>query len=85
MANQGCVYEIQLSDLREMEKGIAGHNFHLFHALSNKQGILVGVEPFEVEFHFGLSNGLKEKMPEIKEKIRTLIHGKAAEYTNGHG
>lgn len=75
---KGSLYEFQLTELSMMEKGIAAHNYHLFHALSKKQGILIGIEPYEIGFHFGLSTELNGRFSLIKEKVSELIHTIAA-------
>ncbi|MCM3682244.1 hydrogenase maturation protease [Mesobacillus subterraneus] len=75
---KGSLYVFELTELGRMEKGIAAHNYHLFHALSKKQGILIGIEPYEIGFHFGLSAELNGRFPFIKEKVSELIHNIAA-------
>ena len=70
---KGSLYEMELSSLSVMEKGIAAHNFHLFHTFSGMNGILIGIEPYEIDFQFGLSKELKSKFPEIKKKVKELI------------
>jgi len=56
-----------------MEKGIAAQNFHFFHALSTRNGLLIGVEPYEIDFHFGLSDDLKREYSRIKQKVKDRI------------
>jgi len=72
-SKKGSIYEMPLTQLTIMEKGIAAHNFHLFHAISLKKGLLIGVEPYEVDFHFGLSDDLKRNYPMIKQKVKDRI------------
>lgn len=77
-SKKGSVYEMPLSQLTMMEKGIAAHNFHLFHALSLRTGLLIGIEPFEIGFHYGLSEDLKRNFHNTKEKIKERIFLAAA-------
>ncbi|MEH7886740.1 hydrogenase maturation protease [Bacillus sp. JJ1609] len=72
-SKKGSVYEVPLTQLTMMEKGIAAHNFHLLHALSLKKGLLIGVEPYEIDFHFGLSDDLKRDYSIIKQKVKERI------------
>ncbi|WP_423407006.1 hydrogenase maturation protease [Heyndrickxia sp. MSNUG] len=72
-SKKGSIYEMPLTQLTMMEKGIAAHNFHLFHALSLKKGLLIGVEPYEINFHFGLSEDLKRNYSIIKQKVKERI------------
>lgn len=72
-SKKGSIYEMPLTQLTMMEKGIAAHNFHLFHALSLKKGLLIGIEPYEINFHFGLSEDLKRNYSIIKQKVKERI------------
>jgi hydrogenase maturation protease len=72
-SKKGSIYEMPLSQLTMMDKGIAAHNFHLFHALSSKKGLLIGVEPYQIGFHFGLSENLKRDYYKIKQKVKERI------------
>ncbi|MEH7441416.1 hydrogenase maturation protease [Bacillus sp. JJ1122] len=78
-SKKGSIYEMPLTQLTMMEKGIAAHNFHLFHALSLKKGLLIGVEPYEINFHFGLSEDLKRNYSIIKQKVKERILMAAAQ------
>jgi len=78
-SKKGSVYEIPLTQLSMMEVGIAAHNFHLFHALSLKKGLLIGVEPYEINFHYGLSEDLKRNYFIIKQKVKDRILTAAAQ------
>ena len=67
-----------LSDLHEhQELDISAHNFHLFQLLylqrESIKGFLIGVEPYEIRFHIGLSKTLKEKWDTILEDVSQTI------------
>jgi hydrogenase maturation protease len=70
---KGSISEQELIKLGTMEKGIAAHNYHLFHAICSKKGILIGIEPFEISFGFGLSTELRNRYPKIKQKVKEII------------
>lgn len=74
-----------LSDLHEhRELDISSHNFHLFNLLflqkDRIKGFLIGVEPYEIQFHIGLSKTLNEKwnsiLQDVSETIGALIRRK---------
>jgi hydrogenase maturation protease len=78
----GCLTVYHLSDLHEhRELDISSHNFHLFNLLylqrESIKGYLIGVEPYEIQFHIGLSKLLNEKwdsiLQDVSKKIETLI------------
>ncbi|MDS9470962.1 hydrogenase maturation protease [Sporosarcina pasteurii] len=56
---------------------ISAHNFHLFQALyqytESIKGYLIGVEPFEIGFHIGLSETLSEKWKTILQDVSQSI------------
>lgn len=53
------------------------HNLHLFQVLyqmgDQMEGYLIGIEPNEITFHFGLSEVLENKRSQIKEKVKGII------------
>ena len=53
------------------------HNLHLFqvlYQLSNQfTGYVIGIEPYEITFHFGLSDVIENKRNEIKETVKEVI------------
>ncbi|MGM0842787.1 MAG: hydrogenase maturation protease [Bacillota bacterium] len=56
---------------------ISAHNFHLFQSLYQQResikGYLIGVEPFEIKFHIGISNSLQEKWKTILRDVSATI------------
>ncbi|TDL80492.1 hypothetical protein [Peribacillus frigoritolerans] len=53
------------------------HILHLFEVLYQQRktikGFLIGVEPYQIDFHIGLSNILTEKWDGILEEARKTI------------
>ena len=81
-SDPGSLTVYPLSDLHEhRELDISSHNFHLFNLLylqkDRIKGFLIGVEPYEIQFHIGLSKTLNEKwnsiLQEVSETIDALI------------
>ena len=58
---------------------ISVHNLHLFQVLYQLRnqitGYVIGIEPYEITFHFGLSDVLETKRSEIKETVKGIIEG----------
>ena len=58
---------------------ISPHNLHLFQALYQQKetikGYLIGVEPYEISFHIGLSKRLDEKWNQIVQRVKRTIEG----------
>ncbi|MCM3693408.1 hydrogenase maturation protease [Neobacillus niacini] len=56
---------------------ISAHNFHLFQSLYQQKesikGYLIGVEPYEIRFHIGLSETLREKWKTIVQDVSQTI------------
>lgn len=74
-----------LSDLHEhQELDISPHNFHLFQLLylqrESIKGFLIGVEPYEIRFHIGLSKTLNEKWNTILEDVSQTIERLVGEH-----
>lgn len=78
----GVLTTYPLADLHESQTlDISAHNFHLFQLLYQQKesltGFLIGVEPYEIKFHIGLSNILIEKwntvLQDVSETIEKLI------------
>lgn len=74
-----------LSDLHEhKELDISSHNFHLFQHLylqrESIKGFLIGVEPYEIRFHIGLSKTLKAKWDTILEDVSQTIERLVGEH-----
>lgn len=71
-----AVYSI--ADLHEHPfLDISSHNLHLFQFLYHQKkeikGFLVGVEPFEINFHIGLSQPLKSRWDTTLNGIEKII------------
>ncbi|WP_044641125.1 hydrogenase maturation protease [Risungbinella massiliensis] len=76
--NFGEVSVFPLTDLHEYQTlDISPHNLHLFHVLYHKKetlkGYLIGVEPYEIRFHIGLSDILTAKWSIILLKVKKTI------------
>lgn len=75
--NPGEISAYSLSSLHECQPlDISPHNLHLFQALQREKkikGFLIGVEPYEISFHIGLSKILEEKKPAILQNVRMII------------
>ncbi|MFC6039980.1 hydrogenase maturation protease [Paenisporosarcina macmurdoensis] len=60
---------------------ISPHNLHLFQMLYQQRntikGVLIGIEPYEISFHIGISQNITEKwdqiLMEVKKTIMALI------------
>ena len=64
-----------LANLHEHQTlDISPHNLHLFQAFYQQketiQGFLIGVEPYEIRFHIGLSKMLEEKWDTIFQRVK---------------
>ena len=53
------------------------HDFHLFSEISMKdtsvEGLFIGIEPYEINYFYGLSGFLQEQYLNIVEKIEEVI------------
>ncbi|RBW70970.1 hydrogenase maturation protease [Bacillus taeanensis] len=60
------------------ELGFSSHNLHFLNLIchSNKRykGIIIGIEPHEVNFHFGLSHLLDKRFSAITKKVNQIIN-----------
>lgn len=54
------------------------HNLHLLDMLvytNNKlKGLMIGIEPHTIDYHFGLSKELNTRFKDIMEQVRSIIH-----------
>lgn len=67
-----------LANLHEYQTlDISAHNFHLFQSLYQQKesikGYLIGVEPYEIRFHIGLSKTIREKWKTILQDVSQTI------------
>ena len=53
------------------------HNLHLFQVLyqlrNQIQGYLIGIEPYEIAFNFGLSEVMENKRSKIEENVKKVM------------
>lgn len=58
--------------------GLSMHNLHLFdmlvHTGKECKGLMIGIEPFEIDYNWGLSTELNVKLPEILGTVRNIIN-----------
>ena len=78
----GEISTYPLENLHEHQTlDISPHNLHLFQVLYQQKdtikGVLIGVEPYEICFHIGLSEKLEENwnmiVQDVKKKINELV------------
>ncbi|WP_210365193.1 hydrogenase maturation protease [Bacillus sp. REN3] len=73
---KGSLHEFEFAELTALEPGIAAHHYHLLNAISSRKGMLIGIEPFEIGFHYGLSPQLEKVFPflllSVRKRIRRL-------------
>lgn len=75
--NPGEITVYPLAEINEHQTlNISAHNLHLFQVLYQQKdikGFLIGVEPYEVTFHKGLSNCLQRQWKRILRKVKITI------------
>lgn len=81
----GSLKVFPLSELQShRELDISPHNFHLFQLLylqkESIKGFLIGVEPYKITFHIGLSKPLIEKWDTILQYVSETIEKLIVEY-----
>ncbi|MCT8139181.1 hydrogenase maturation protease [Anaerobacillus sp. CMMVII] len=74
----GDLKVFSLANLHESKPlDISPHNLHLFQVLYHQRetlkGFLIGIEPYRIEFHIGLSEPLKEKWDQILSTVQQTI------------
>lgn len=72
--------EVVLLPLRELSargRGFSMHHLHfldgLLHLQALERGVLIGIEPDQIDVHFGLSRILKERFAEIVGVVQSHI------------
>ncbi|MGP4081426.1 hydrogenase maturation protease [Pseudalkalibacillus sp. R45] len=67
----GDISLFDLKDMHAMSLGYSAHNFHFFHMLEHMdvEGLLIGIEPYKIDFQDSLSEVLLQKYPLIKHKV----------------
>ncbi len=62
---------------KNREQLISIHDSHLFNEMimegKSFEGMLIGIEPYEIKYGIGLSIALQDKFPEIVDKIQRII------------
>lgn len=73
----GEVSVFPMEALATCRPGLSLHNLHFLDLLRQRQsgqpGVLIGIEPFRVEVHFGLSRELTRQLDSIVNKVRSHI------------
>lgn len=75
----GEVTTLTLDDVKtHKDLGLSIHNLHLFDMIEQTckdiKGIMIGIEPYMIDYHLGLSEELSIKLPEILTKVRNIIN-----------
>lgn len=74
----GEVTVFTLDDVKKhKDLSLSMHNLHLFDMMEltckDKKGIMIGIEPYMIDYNLGLSEELSIKLPEILTKVRNII------------
>lgn len=76
-----------LSELQSVNQGISQHNLHFLDLVNQldqrKKGVMIGIEPFHIDFHWGLSCELSEIFGTIVGKVEDTIERIKREYIKG--
>ncbi|MFD1291016.1 hydrogenase maturation protease [Laceyella putida] len=66
-----------LDEMPLMNLGFSSHNLHFFHFLYHKKqrikGILIGIEPFQIDFNLGLSSILNNRFHQVMINVKRQI------------
>lgn len=76
--NPGDITVLSLNDsVNKTNLGLSLHNLHFFHMIKylnkNLKGIIIGIEPYEINYGFGLSSSLENMLPQILKKIDIVL------------
>lgn len=76
--NPGDITILSLNEaVNKTDIGLSLHNLHFFqlakYSNNSLKGILIGIEPFEINYGFGLSNVLKNMLPQIVDSVNTIL------------
>jgi len=75
--NPGDITILPVKSSRGLSEGISLHNLHLVDYIKNfkknLKGIVIGIEPFEITCHFGLSLIIDQKLSVICENIKNTL------------
>ena len=73
----GDIIVLGLDELTGSKGGISLHNQTLLDCIYNSgmeiKGFLIGIEPFDIACHFGLSPVLKKRLPEICDHVTGIL------------
>ncbi|MBP1931096.1 hydrogenase maturation protease [Ammoniphilus resinae] len=73
----GEVSVIPLSEIVTIHPGISQHNLHVLEILrtldEEKKGVMIGIEPFQIDFHLGLSSELNEIFDQVVCEVKDTI------------
>lgn len=73
----GTVTTFPLGEVTAMGAGLSLHHVHLLDLLHQhqprKRGALIGIEPYRVDFHWGLSGELAERWDQILTGVEAAI------------
>lgn len=73
----GDVFVLPLRELACCRPAISVHEQHFLDLLLRQKavasGILIGIEPFQIEFHVGLSSELQRRLGQIISRVRCEI------------
>lgn len=75
----GEVTVLDLDDVKTCKNlGLSMHNLHLFNLVEltykDIKGIMIGIEPYMIDYNLGLSEELSIKLPKILTKVRNIIN-----------
>lgn len=81
----GEVTAFSLDDVKaHNDLGLSMHNLHLFDMLEqiykDIKGIMIGIEPYMIDYNLGLSEELNIRLPEIITEIRNIINQSIYQY-----
>ncbi|WP_134704422.1 hydrogenase maturation protease [Ammoniphilus sp. YIM 78166] len=80
----GEVSVLSLSEMAPNKPGLSLHHLHflyLLHTLDlQKKGVLVGIEPFNIDFYFGLSEAMKLRFECLLHEVRLIVSNQVKKY-----
>ncbi|MEN6316554.1 MAG: hydrogenase maturation protease [Clostridiaceae bacterium] len=75
----GEVTVLDLDDVKACRNlGLSMHNLRLFNMVEliykDIKGIMIGIEPYMIDYNLGLSEEISIKLPEILTKVRNIVN-----------
>lgn len=74
----GEVSVLPLSEMVPNKPGLSLHHLHFIDLLHQfdrqKKGVLIGVEPFTIDFHWGLSECMHSRFPLLVKEVRRIMY-----------